>query len=114
MADAYSSNVVAFVRFGSSGPITTIGDKAEAFDWTGAGNAAQVTEGDALTGSYLSLDGTGDYLSTPGRPSFRLGSGAFVVDFGIKTSSAGDIILDYRSGASGFRVYTAPIRRTPA
>ena len=104
MADAYSSNVVAFVRFGSSGPITTIGDKAEAFDWTGAGNAAQVTEGDALTGSYLSLDGTGDYLSTPGRPSFRLGSGAFVVDFGIKTSSAGDIILDYRSGASGFRV----------
>ena len=77
MADAYSANVVACVRFGSPGAVTTIGDKTDAFDWTGAGNAAQVAEGDALTGVYLSLDGTGDYLSTPGRPSFRLGSGAF-------------------------------------
>jgi len=104
MADAYSANVVACVRFGSPGAVTTIGDKTGAFDWTGAGNAAQVAEGDALTGFYLSLDGTGDYLSTPGRPSFRLGSGAFVIDFGIKTTAAGDVILDYRGSTTGYRV----------
>lgn len=104
MADAYSSNVVACVRFGSPGAVTTIGDKTGAFDWTGAGNAAQVAEGDALTGFYLSLDGTGDYLSTPGRPSFRLGSGAFVIDFGIKTTAAGDVILDYTGSTTGYRV----------
>lgn len=104
MADAYSANVVACVRFGSPGAVTTIGDKTGAFDWTGAGNAAQVAEGDALTGVYLSLDGTGDYLSTPGRPSFRLGSGAFVIDFGIKTTAAGDVILDYTGSTTGYRV----------
>ena len=104
MADAYSANVVACVRFGSPGAVTTIGDKTGAFDWTGSGNAAQVAEGDALTGFYLSLDGTGDYLSTPGRPSFRLGSGAFVIDFGIKTTAAGDVILDYTGSTTGYRV----------
>ena len=50
MADAYSSNVVACVRFGSSGAVSTHGDKTGLFDWTGAGNAAQVAEGDAYAG----------------------------------------------------------------
>lgn len=104
MADAYSANVVACVRFGASGPISTHGDKTGLFNWTGAGDATQVVEGDALTGSYLSLDGTGDYLATPGRPSFRLGSGSFVIDFGIKTSAAGDVILDYTGSTTGYRV----------
>lgn len=104
MSDAYSENVVAEVRFGSSGPVTTIGDKTGLFEWTGAGNAAQVVEGGSLTGSYLSLDGTGDYISTPGRPSFRLGTGPFVIDFGIKTTSAGDVILDYTGSTTGYRV----------
>ena len=104
MADAYSSNVVACVRFGSSGAVSTHGDKTGLFYWTGAGNAAQVVEGDALTGSYLSLDGAGDYLYTPGRPSFRLGSGAFVIDFGLKTSTPGGAILDYKMGTDGYQI----------
>lgn len=107
MADAYSANVVACVRFGSSGAVSTHGDKIGLFDWTGAGNAAQVADGDALTGSYLSLDGAGDYLSTPGRPSFRLGSGAFVIDFGIKTSTPGRMVLDYTTLTTGFQVFIA-------
>ena len=104
MADAYSSNVVAFVRFASSGAVTTYGDKTGLFDWTGAGNAAQVVEGDALTGSYLSLDGAGDYLYTPGRPGFRLGPGAFVIDFGLKTSTPGGAILDYKMDTDGYQI----------
>ncbi len=104
MSDAYSENVVAEVRFGSSGPVTTIGDKTGLFEWTGAGNAAQVVEGGSLTGSYLSLDGVGDYLYTPGRPSFRLGSGAFVIDFGLKTSTPGGAILDYKMGTDGYQI----------
>ena len=104
MSDAYSENVVACVRFGSSGAVSTHGDKTGLFDWTGAGNAAQVVEGDALTGSYLSLDGAGDYLYTPGRPSFRLGSGAFVIDFGLKTSTPGGAILDYKMGTDGYQI----------
>ena len=54
MADSYSSNVVACVRFGSSGPVSTLGDKTGLFDWTGAGNAAQVPEGDSITGRSCS------------------------------------------------------------
>ena len=114
MADSYSSNVVACVRFGSSGPVSTLGDKTGLFDWTGAGNAAQVPEGDSITGSYLNLDGNGDYLSTPGRPSFQIGAGVpFVIDFGIKISAfdAGDSILYYRTGSTGFCVDIAgPVR----
>ena len=114
MADAYSANVVACVRFGSSGAVSTHGDKTGLFDWTGVGNAAQVPEGDSITGSYLNLDGNGDYLSTPGRPSFQIGAGVpFVIDFGIKISAfdAGDSILYYRTGSTGFCVdITGPVR----
>lgn len=100
MVDAFSSNVVYLVKFNVDGAVSTMTDKLGT-PISGYGNSAVVTEGDALTGHYLSLDGTGDYLTTAGTAGILLGSGNFTIDFGIKTAaSSTKCLLDFWDGAS--------------
>lgn len=100
MADAYSANVVFLAKFNTDGAVSSMLDKlGNAI--TGYGNSTVVTEGDALTGHYLSLDGTGDYLTITGTSGLLLGSGNFTIDFGVKTSAASTkCLLDFWDGTS--------------
>lgn len=100
MVDAFSSSVVYLVKFNTDGAVSSMLDKlGNAI--TGYGNSTVVTEGDALTGHYLSLDGTGDYLTITGTSGLLLGSGNFTIDFGVKTSAASTkCLLDFWDGTS--------------
>lgn len=100
MADAYSANVVFLARFSVDGAVTTMLDRL-GLTMTGYGNATVITEADSLTGHYLLLDGTGDYLTVPGIPQFQLGAGDFAIDLGLETTlSATKCLLDFWDGAS--------------
>lgn len=49
--------------------------------WTAGGNAA-------VSGGWLNLDGTGDYLQTPNSTAFDFGSGDFCVEAFVEIASA--------------------------
>lgn len=100
MADAYSANVVFLARFSIDGAVTTMLDRL-GLTMTGYGNATVITEADSLTGHYLLLDGTGDYLTVPGIPQFQLGAGDFAIDMGLETTTTDTkCLLDFWDGAS--------------
>ncbi len=100
MVDAFSSSVVYLVKFNVDGAVSTMTDKLGT-PISGYGNSTVVTEGDAITGHYLSLDGTGDYLTTVGTAGLLLGSGNFTIDLGIKTTaSSTKCLLDFWDGVS--------------
>ncbi len=105
MSDPYFENSALHLLFKSAGAVPATDRTGKAL--TAAGDAAVVADGGALTGYYLTLDGTGDYVTTPGVDDFQLGAGDFTIDFGFKvTASALKRVLDYYD-ASGRGWYIA-------
>jgi len=104
MADSNYSFVRMLAKFSAAGAVPATDRTGRAL--TAAGGAAVVADGGALTGAYLTLDGTGDYVTTPGTPDVRLGAGDFCIDFGVKTSSANKCLIDHYDGTNtGWQVF---------
>lgn len=98
MSDPYFENSALHLLFKSAGAIPATDRTGKAL--TAAGGASVVADGGALTGFYLTLDGTGDWVATPGVDDFRLGAGDFTIDFGFKcTGSTLKTVLDYYDGS---------------
>lgn len=82
-----------------------ISSPAQAFDqntggsahtWTAFGNAAIVADGTSPLGgsNVLTLDGTGDYITTPDSDDFTLGDEDFTVDCWFKCAATGGSFRD--------------------
>lgn len=104
--DSQWANVVALLLFEGANNSTSIVDvKQHAF--TAAGNA-KITTSDypfGASGSCLTLDGTGDYVSATGASDFALGSGDFIVEVVFKTTDNNCCLVDFfSSGNAGWQI----------
>lgn len=57
--------------------------------WTAAGNATFDTTNKKFGVASLTLDGTGDYITTPDSPDFTLGTSNHTIDFWFRCTTAG-------------------------
>ena len=104
MADSNYSFVKMLAKFSAAGAVPSTDQTGRAL--TAAGNATVVADGGALTGAYLTLDGTGDYVTTPGTTDLRLGAGDFCIDFGLKTTASNKCLIDHYDGTNtGWQVF---------
>lgn len=93
MVDVYFSSVKFLTAFSAGGSIPSVDRVGNAI--SAAGNTALVSDAGALAGYALSMDGSGDWVSTPGVSSLQLGSGDYTIDFKISTTSSGKMAVDY-------------------
>ena len=104
MADLSYDKVAFIAKFDTAGSVPATDKKGRAL--TPYGGAAVVADGGAITGAYLTLDGTGDYVYTPGTDDLRLGAGDFCIDFGVKTTASSKCLLDYHDNTpTGWEVF---------
>ncbi len=104
MADSNYAFVAFLAKFEAAGSVPATDKKGRAL--TAAGNATVTSDGGAITGAYLTLDGTGDYVTTPGTTDLQLGAGDFCVDLSIKTTANNKCLLDYYDGTTtGWQVF---------
>lgn len=104
MADSNYSFVKMLAKFSAAGAVPSTDRTGRAL--TAAGGAIVVANGGALTGAYLTLDGTGDYVTTPGTTDLRLGAGDFCIDFGLKTTASNKCLIDHYDGSNtGWQVF---------
>ena len=79
--DSDFSDVSVLLHFDGSNNSTTFTDSSSnAFTVTGYGDAKLTTTDPKFGSACLTLDGTGDYLTTPSNSKFQLGTGDFTVE----------------------------------
>lgn len=104
MADLSYDKVAFIAKFDTAGSVPATDKKGRAL--TPYGGAAVVADGGAITGAYLALDGSDDYVYTPGTDDLRLGAGDFCIDFGVKTTASSKCLLDYHDNTpTGWEVF---------
>lgn len=115
--DPSYANVSLLMHFDGANGSTTFTDSGPlGLAVTGTGNAQISTAQSKFGGASLLLDGAGDYISAPGGTQFNFGTGAWTVEFFIRTSqtdatwalmlakaldTAGQFSLGYNHDGSG-------------
>lgn len=75
---------------------------------TAVDNAAFSADASALSGYSLLLDGSGDWVSTPGSSALNLGSGSKTIDFRFSCTGTSKAVLEYVDASSvGWRVWVS-------
>lgn len=103
-ADPYYANTSLMLSCdGVHGATALVDNSMTPKVFTPAGNASLSTISPKYGTAAITLDGTGDYYTTPGHADFNFGSGDFTVEFWVKTASAvSKALIDYwaTSGSS--------------
>lgn len=88
-ARAFDSYTKLLIHADGTDASTTFTDvSASAHALTTVGNAQVDTAQSKFGGASLLLDGTGDYLSTPGGSDFAFGTGDFTIDFWVRPNGS--------------------------
>lgn len=83
---------------GTDGSTTFADRSANGATVTAVGNAKVTTTSPKFGSGCLTLDGSGDYLTTPGNARFAPGTQDFTADAWVKTSTSGRMIFDHYDG----------------
>lgn len=104
--DSLWSSVTALLQMVGENNSTNIMDvKQHTFTAYGDAKLTTTDYPFGASGSCLTIDGTGDYVSTPGSTDFTLGSGDFIIEVIFKTTDNNCCLLDFfTSGNPGWQV----------
>jgi hypothetical protein len=105
--DLYWSDVSLLLHMdGSNGSTTFTDSSSNAFTITASGNAQISTDSPKFGTGSLTLDGNGDYLSTPADAKFALGTGDYTVECWVYVNSGNtnDGLFTFGSESEGLAV----------
>jgi hypothetical protein len=106
-ADEYFQNVSLLLHGNGTNGSTTITDNSPTPKTvTAVGNAQISTAQSKFGGASIAFDGTGDYLDVGSNSAFGYGLSDFTIELWVyrNVSSAVQVILDQRPGASGLQL----------